>query len=181
MTRSRRRRAPGRRASILTALLVGALVPVGCSAPTASKEAGFPTDAPVGSAPSTAATAIATARPVTTPPSQSDTAWGPIWDGIPDGFPVPDGAEAAEPIDGPASGAWAVPVTRSNAPQLAGFYRHGLDELGWDVSIDGPLDDGSYSVSASNGSGCDALATILPRGDESLVTVLFGAGCDFFD
>ena len=45
--------------------------------------------------------------------------------------------------------------------------------------MDGPLEDGSFTVWSASGYGCDSLVTILPRGEESLITVLFGAGCPF--
>jgi len=175
MTRPPRRRAPTRRASAIAALVLGVLVPAACSAPAASEEPGTPAPKP---------TAIETAAPPTEAPtakvpSQSETAWGPIWDAVPDTFPVPDGAAPADPAEGPVSGAWTVPVTSLDAPHLAGFYQAGLDDIGWGTGIDGPLEDGSYAVWSSNGYGCDTLTTILPRGDESLITVLFGAGCAF--
>lgn len=113
------------------------------------------------------------------PPGQSETAWGRIWDDVPDSFPVPVDASVADPLQGPISGAWTVPVADVDAPALVGYYRQALDELGWTTAIDGPLEDGSYTVASANHQGCGTLTTILPRGDESLITVLFGAGCPF--
>jgi len=175
MTRTPRRRAPLHRGPVLAALMLGSLVPGACSAPGATDDAGFPTPRPT----TTATVAPATAEPTGRLPSQSETGWGPIWDAVPDTFPVPDGAVPADPLEGPVSGAWTVPVTSANAPELAGFYQAGLDDIGWGTGIDGPLEDGSYAVWSSNAYGCDTLTTIQPRGDESLVTVLFGAGCRF--
>ena len=114
-----------------------------------------------------------------TPPGQSNSAFGLIWNSVPDSFPVPIDAAEADPLQGPVSGAWSVPVADVNAPALAGFYRDALDELGWAVAVDGPLEDGSYTVASMNGQGCETLTTILPRGDASLITTLFGAGCPF--
>jgi hypothetical protein len=167
-------RTPRRRRSGLAALLLAAVVPVACSGPAATDDAGFPTPRPT----TTEAAAAETVAP-TGLPSQSDTGWGPIWDAVPDSFPVPVGAAPASQAEEAVSGAWTVPVTVSNAPQLAGFYQSALDAIGYGTGIDGPLEDGSYTVWASNGGGCDMLTTILPRGDESLVTVLYGAGCRF--
>jgi hypothetical protein len=157
------------------ALLLIALLPIACSSPGATvPPATFtfrptvePTDAPESVA--------------VTPelPSQSESEFGLIWDAIPESFPVPAGAAVADPQAGPVSGAWTVSVATTSAPDLAGFYRDALDDIGWGTGIDGPLEDGSYTVWSSNGYGCETWTRILPRGDESLVTVLFGAGCPF--
>jgi hypothetical protein len=155
--------------------LLGALLLAACSSPAGQTASPAPTAQP---------TTVASGPPPSvevTPelPSQSETAWGPIWDAVPDSFPVPIDAAEADPQSGPVSGAWTVPVADVSPPALAGYYRDALDEIGWGTGIDGPLEDGSYTVWSSNGYGCETLTTILPRGDESLVTVLFGAGCRF--
>jgi hypothetical protein len=136
---------------------------------------------PPGSVP---AAPVATVEPTeapgtTSPMSQSDAEWGPIWDAVPATFPVPDGAKPTEPDKGPVSAAYTVPLGRSTARQVAEFYRDGLDERGYSATLDGPLEDRSLTVWSSNGYGCDALVTILPRGNESLITVLYGTGCGF--
>jgi len=77
------------------------------------------------------------------------------------------------------SGAFTVANSAADARAVADFYLAGLDALGYGTGLDGPLEDGSYVVWASNGFGCDAQVTVLPRGEESLVTVLYGAGCPF--
>jgi hypothetical protein len=165
-----------KRSPRLALLLVGALLPVACSSRAAqTAEPGFPT-----SRPTTTASAPPPSVGVTTPlPGQSETSWGPIWNDVPDSFPVPIDAAVADPDHGPVSGAWTVPIAAVSAVALAGYYRDALDEIGWGTGVDGPLEDGSYTVWSSNGYGCDTLTTILPRGSESLVTVLFGAGCPF--
>lgn len=162
---------------MLPLLVLAGLVPIACS----------PSPAPTATAaPPTARPTIEPASPSPEPvdetpqlPSQSETAWGPIWDEVPDSFPVPIDAAVAEPESGPVSGAWRVPVADVSPPDLVRFYRDAIDELGWTPIPDGPLEDGSYTVYSSNGYGCETLTTILPRGDESLVTILFGAGCPF--
>jgi hypothetical protein len=113
-------------------------------------------------------------------PGQSDTAWGPIWDDVPPAYPVPDGAEPADADQGPVSAAYTVPSAVATPRALADYYAAALDEGGYGgTGIDGPLDDGSLTVWSTSGYGCDSLVTILPRGKESLVTVLFGALCRF--
>lgn len=170
-------RPPAPSRPIAALLLIGALAASACSAtaagtPTApGQSTARPTD--VASAPP------ASAEPTPQLPSQSETSWFRIWDAIPDSFPEPIDAAIADPQTGPVSAAWTVPVTAVSAPELAGFYRDAIDELGWAPIVDGPLEDGSFTVYSSDGYGCETLTTILPRGDESLVTVLFGAGCPF--
>jgi hypothetical protein len=121
----------------------------------------------------------ANATPGPSLPGQTETERGPIWDIVPSTFPVPEGATPTEPEAGPASAAYTVPRDRSTAGRLAEFYRTGLDDRGYSASTDGPLEDGSITVWSSNGYGCEVFVTILPRGDESLITVFYGAGCSF--
>jgi hypothetical protein len=113
-------------------------------------------------------------------PGQSETDWGPIWDDVPAAYPVPDGAEPTEAGGGPVSAAYTVPVAVASASALADYYAAALEEGGYGgTGIDGPLEDGSFTVWSSSGYGCDSLVTIMPRRQESLVTVLFGAPCRF--
>ncbi len=140
---------------------------------------------PGASTPVTSA-APETDRPVATEslapnlPGQSETDWGPIWDALPPSYPVPDGAEPADAASGPVSGAYTVAQGVSTARQLADYYAAALDEAGFGgTGIDGPLEDGSFQVWSTSGYGCDSRVTILPRGQESLVTVLFSALCTY--
>jgi hypothetical protein len=164
------------------ALLLLALAPIACSSPA--------TPAPTLPAGATSVpTAGPTIVPVITPaptleviptsPGQAQTSWGTIWNDVPDWFPVPIDAATADPDHGPVSGAWSVPVADVPALALAGFYRDALTEDGWAVNVDGPLEDGSYTIASTSAGGCQALTTILPRGGESIVTVLYGAACPF--
>lgn len=133
----------------------------------------------IGSAgPGTSATP-AVPRPTTAPslPTKTDTAWGRIWDGVPDSFPLPTGAvPATDTGQGPSSGQLVV----AGAPaDIADGYVSGLRSGGWKVNQDGPLEDGSYVVKAQNGEACEAQVSVLSIGDASLVTILYGAGCPF--
>lgn len=162
-------------ALLLATPLLAAPLLAACSAPATQAPSAIPTGGPT----TDASAAPESVEPTPQLPSQSETAWFRIWDAIPDSFPEPVDAAVADPGSGPVSAAWTVPVTAVSAPELAGFYRDAIDELGWAPIVDGPLEDGSYTVYSSSGYGCETLTTILPRGDESLVTVLFGAGCPF--
>ena len=126
-------------------------------------------------------------RPTPTPvdpgnaTGQTDTAWGPIWNEVPPGFPAPPGGEPAEADGGPVSAAYTVPAAAlPNALEVAQFYVDRFAYAGYGGGRDGPLEDGSYTAWASNGYGCDILVTAVPRGDqETFTTVLYGAGCPF--
>ena len=111
---------------------------------------------------------------------QSDTGWGPIWNELPPGFPEPPGSEPVEAVSGPVSGAWTVATGAASDPKaIAQRFTDAFSAAGYGGGRDGPLEDGSYTAWASNGYGCDMLVTALPRGEETLVTVLYGAGCPF--
>jgi hypothetical protein len=113
-------------------------------------------------------------------PGQSEVdGWGAIWDALPPSYPVFDGAVEAEAAAGPVSGAFTIANVDAAPRDIAQFYADALDEAGYGTGLDGPLEDGSYTVWSSDGYGCSSLVTILPRGDESLITVLFGTGCPF--
>lgn len=112
-------------------------------------------------------------------PGQSDAEWGPIWDALPPSYPVFGGAVPAEAESGPVSAAYTVANVDADPREIAQFYADALDDAGLATGLDGPLEDGRYTVWSSSGYGCDSLVTILPRGDESLITVLFGTGCPF--
>ena len=119
--------------------------------------------------------------PETLPPAeQVETEWGPIWAEVPDGFPIPPGAQPAE-ADTTVSAAWTVPAAKRPATrEVAQFYVDRFSYAGLGGGLDGPLEDGSYTAWASSGYGCDILVTAQPRGDdEAFATVLYGAGCPF--
>lgn len=152
--------------------LAATIAIVGCS-PVAS---GAP---PSQSAPASIATG-ATSGPTTASslPSQTDTAWGRIWDAIPGSFPKPpDSQPATETGDIPTSAQVAV---RTGTPEsIAQFYLDALSAAGYSVGKDGPLEDGSITVTASDGYQCRMELSVLPIDVGSLVTVLYGAGCPF--
>ena len=113
-------------------------------------------------------------------PGQSDVdGWGPIWDALPPSYPVFAGAKEADAGRGPVSAAYTVANVDAPARDIAQFYLDALDATGLGTGLDGPLEDGSFTVWSSTGYGCDSLVTVLPRGTESLITVLYGAGCPF--
>jgi hypothetical protein len=64
--------------------------------------------------------------------------------------------------------------------ELAGFYLAFLAGSGFEAVRDGPLEDGSYTVSATRDATCSIVVSLAPRGDDEVfVTVFYGAGCAF--
>jgi hypothetical protein len=156
-------------------LLLAVLAVAGCS----PSEAGTPRP-PSSRAASTVTSPSpapgSTAR--TSLPPQTDTEWGRIWDAVPSTFPVISGAEpATDTGDGAVSELLAL-----QAPDpmvIAAFYRDALQGMGMIVSLDGPLEDGSVTVSGTSGSGCAVQVGVRPAGSTNLISVLYGAGCPF--
>jgi hypothetical protein len=167
------------RAGALAALVLLVLIAAaGCGSPTGTvpgaRTAGASSPVPV-------TPTIDVEQPGQTPSAgQVDTEWGPIWETLPEGFPVPPGAQPAE-ADTTASAAYTVPAGAiPDARQVASFYGRAFSAAGYGGSVDGPFEDGSYTAWASNGYGCDILVSTLPRGPaETYVTVLYGALCPF--
>lgn len=111
-------------------------------------------------------------------PTQTDTAWGRIWDALPAAFPRPSGANPTDTGEGAASGQFEVPGT---VDQVATFYRGALEVAGYaTLSLSGPMEDGSRQLeSQGSPAGCRVRTTIAPHGATTLVTVLYGAACPF--
>ena len=160
-------RAVGRAA--LLATLVPALLALAACAPSGSSPPASASSLP----PETQAASPAPSRP-----SQTDTAWGRIWDAVPPAFPVIRGAvPATDTGDGATSALLAL-----QAPDpmvIAAFYRDALRAMGMIVMMDGPLEDGSVTVSGADGNDCAVQVGVRPAGSTNLISVLYGAGCPF--
>ena len=112
------------------------------------------------------------------PPTQSDTAWGRIWDALPPSFPLPPDAVPTETREGPASASLAVGA----APQsTASFMQSALTAAGFSIeSVEGPSEDGSVTISAVGADpACLAQVRVVPLSGTTNVVVLYGAGCPF--
>jgi len=166
------------RASTWLAAIVAAGMLAGACTPA-------PTATPTGTAASSASENPATAGPTIragTPgpslPSQTDTAWGRIWDALPSTFPALPGSLAATDTGaGATSGEILVPASRDEVVQ---FYRQSFRDAGATIGTEGPLEDGSVTVTADDGAGCRIQLSIRGTGTrEAMVSVLYGAGCPF--
>ncbi len=168
--------------ALLTISLVAASAIAACSHPATTA----PPATAAGPSPTAPlfAPSLDIEQPGLTPATgQSDTDWGPIWDDLPPGFPLPPGGEPLESGAGTVTAAWTVASGAAGGASdprgIAQRYVDAFSAAGYGGGRDGPLEDGSYTAWASNGYGCDMLVTATPRGEETLVTVLYGAGCPF--
>jgi hypothetical protein len=145
---------------------------------TPSPTAAEPTEAPAASPVPGPSEAPSTPEPA--PVTQTDTAWGRIWDGLPAGFPVypgaveSDEAGGGEPVSATFSVADAAPDEIVTALQsqleLATFSTEALS---------GPLEDGGFVIDSVGDAGCRIATTVTPAGGLTLVTVRYGAECPF--
>lgn len=151
-----------------------------CTTGTSSSPSTTSTAAASTAAPSIApSVAVSTGgAPSASLPTQTDTAWGRIWDALPAAFPRPSGANPTDTGEGAASGQFEVPGT---VDQVATFYRGALEVAGYaTLSLSGPMEDGSRQLeSQGSPAGCRVRTTIAPHGATTLVTVLYGAACPF--
>jgi hypothetical protein len=161
----------GLRCFVLGSWLTAAVVLAACGSTT-------PTAPPSRSVPPATSLAPSTVAPsASSPTSQTDTAWGRIWDTLPAGFPVITGSTPAEAAHGAASAtlvvdgnaARTVATSMQTALEGAGFRTQGLS---------GPLEDGSYVLDAvGTPAGCKVQVTASPLGGMTTVTIMYAAAC----
>jgi hypothetical protein len=161
------RRRPG--------LLVLALVAVaacGSAASSGSSAATEPT-ATIGASGSPEVTTLPSSS---TTVSQTDTAWGRIWDTVPTGFPrFPGWSPADDASADPASARYA--VSGSDPEEIAGWLQAGMETATFSTDVSGPLEDGSFTLESVGDGGCRIHTTVAPLGGMTFVTVLYGADC----
>lgn len=155
-----------RRSVVLVVLVVAACTASG--APVTSPGGRYPGGG--GSTP--------TVPPAATPPTQTQTGWGLIWDGLPPSFPRYPGAEPTQTGSGPASAVLNVPA---DARTAATWYATALKAAGFStVGANGPLENGSFVVdSTAAAAGCRAQATLVPLGATTTATIYLAAACPF--
>ena len=142
------------------------------AAPRASDRA---TDAPLTPVPAT--TPSTPSQSVT---SKTETAFGRIWDALPDDFPT-SSLSALTPVepDEPASAAFDA---SGSAQDVAVAMQNVLERATFStLSMSGPFEDGSLvieSVGATT-TECRVRTTVAPLGGMTRVTILYGAECPF--
>lgn len=182
-----RSRGPSRqlRRAGASALVVLALALAGCGPSPATTSPG--SVAPTAASPTTVPTASASAgaseaasaasSPAVSLPTQTDTAWGRIWDALPPSFPIYPGAQAAPTTSGPAS---ASLTTSAGVAAVATWLVDSLGRAGFQVKAGPALEDGSHVIDITGStSGCKAQAQVRPEGSLTSIVILYGAACPF--
>ena len=146
----------------------------GPTTPPTAVPSGEPTTAPTSLEPSD--------EPSTEPgPSagigQSETEWGVIWDGVPEGFPRFAGArDADDAIADPVSDAYV--VEGGDAAEIAAWLQAAMEVATYSTKgLSGPLEGGDYVLDSVGDDGCRIQTSIVPQGGLVLVTVRYGADC----
>lgn len=154
----------------------------GTTGPTAPTLA--PTDAPSSSAPpsvappaSGAASVAPSSDPAPSGLGQSETAWGRIWDGVPEGFPrFGGGRDGDDATAEPVSDVYV--VEGGDAADIATWIQAAMEAATYSTeSLSGPLEGGDFQLESVGDAGCRILTTITPQGNLVLVSVLYGAEC----
>ena len=146
----------------------------GTPGPTAAERS----DAPAASAVVQPSEAPETPEPP--PVTQTDTAWGQIWDAVPGGFPVYPGAlESDETRDGePVSAAFS--VEDATPDEIATALQSQLELATYSTeALSGPLEDGGFVIDSVGDAGCRIETNVTPAGEQTLITVRYGAECPF--
>lgn len=121
-----------------------------------------------------------TATEAPPPVTQTDTAWGRIWDALPEGFPIYPGAvESEEAGDGePVSATFT--VTDAAPDEIATALQSQLELATYSTeALSGPLEDGRFVIDSVGDAGCRIETTVTPSGGLTLITVRYGADCPF--
>jgi hypothetical protein len=110
-------------------------------------------------------------------PTQTNTAWGRIWDAVPTSFPRVEASTPADSITGPVSAAFVVGAQAADVTQT---MKRLLDGQGYRTDQSGPLEDGSFVLDSTGPTAaCRVQTTLAPQSGTTLMTILFGAACPF--
>jgi hypothetical protein len=166
-----------RLALLLPILVAGCWSACGCTqsvSPTQPATSSLPTGPSLTPVPG--GSTAATAPPAGQPPTQTDTEWGRIWDGIPPSFPLARDSVPTE-TRGPASATFALGMS---AEQASDLVVAGLTERGSGVDRAAPSEDGSVVIDALGPEpACEIQVRLTPLSGTTSMVVMFGAGCPF--
>jgi hypothetical protein len=127
--------------------------------------------------------ACATDDPTTSPApsaavgSQTETAWGRIWDYVPSGFPRFPGSTIADPVSpDPVSATYS--VVDGDANQIADWMLDALEDASFGTEmLSGPLEDGDFVIESVGLGECRIETSVKPMGGLTFVIVRYGAAC----
>lgn len=166
------------RSRLLVLALPIVLVAGGCSGGPGGWSAPSPGTPSSSSAPSTPTASTPTATEATAAAAgQTETDWGRIWDAVPAGFPLFPGATPADDATGePASARSA--VAGGDPLAIAEWMQDALETATFSTeALNGPGEDGGYVIDSTGEGGCRIQTSIVPLGDTTFVSVLYGADC----
>ena len=168
--------------AVLFALLLCACNAVGPSG-AASRSSTPGTSASVVTSPSPDLTPVpggstAATPGAASPPTQTDTDWGRIWDALPAWFPVPPDAVPTETGD---EGAVSASLAAGGSAQsVATFMQSGLTGAGFAVDGMNPAEDGSLVLDATGpDTKCKVEVRVRPLSGTTNLVVMYGSGCPF--
>jgi len=167
----------GRQLGLILAFL-GVLAGCGSSGALDATSPGAAASPAVPGASIEASTEPPSAAPSASTVTQSDTAWGRIWDSLPTTFPTIAGATVSE--EAATGAASAVLTVNGQSPKdVAALMQRLLSGAGYStIGLTGPLENGGYVVDmAGRPQGCKVQVTAAPTGSVTTVTVLYGATC----
>ena len=146
----------------------------GTPSPTAAEPTEAPGESPVVEPPEPSSS------PEPPPVTQTDTAWGRIWDALPAGFPVYPGAVESEEAGGGEPVSATFSVADAAPDEIATALQSQLELATYSTeALSGPLEDGGFVIDSVGDAGCRIETTVTPAGGLTLITVRFGADCPF--
>lgn len=155
-------------------LITGAVALVGCNPyvpPSSSAEAS------VSAVPTPASAGAPEAQSPVPAVGQTDTAWGRIWDGVPEAFPVYPGATPADEAAVEAVSA-TFALEGADARSVVGWLQTEMERATFaTAALNGPLEDGGFVLESTGPSGCRIEVAVAPLGGLTMVGVRYGAAC----
>ena len=166
--------------SILPLVLVMLLAACGSAeqSPGPSPSGGATADSPAASGAPNASAATPSA-PAESPAAdtQTDTAWGRIWDGVPAGFPIFPGSSIAGDT-GPEPVSATYSIANDDTAVIATWMQAALENASFRTEgFSGPLEDGSFVLESVGQGDCRVQVIVVPMGGLTFVTVRYGAAC----
>ena len=109
--------------------------------------------------------------------TQTDTAWGRIWDRVPEAFPVFPGATRADAIDAePVSATFM--AEGADAREIIGWMQMQLERATFATeALNGPQENGGYVLDSTGPPDCRTQVTAAPLGTLVNIQIRYGADC----